>query len=131
MNDAIRAVEQEMKELEVKYADTIREFIKNEHSPLIFDLVKEAWGKEVPSEATYCAYVHKFVTDEWSKSEWCDINFYDADDRHLGDTEVWNRYQKLGEKSPETLKLREDIEKALSSKKLFHISSEYIDALYE
>ena len=129
MNDAIRAVEQEMKELEVKYADTIREFIKNEHSPLIFDLVKEAWGKEIPSDTTYCAYVHNFVSDEWSKSEWCDINFYNANDKHLGHKEIWNRYQEIGEKSPETLKLREDIEEALDAKKLFHIDSDYIETM--
>jgi len=129
MNDSIRAVEREMGELKAKYAGTIREFIKNEHSPLIFDLVKEAWGKEVPSEAAYCAYVHNFVSDEWSKNEWCDINFYDANDAHLGDKEVWNRYMEITEKPTELLRLREDIEKALSAKKLFHIDSDYIDAL--
>jgi len=131
MNDAIRTVEKEIEKLNVKYADTIREFIKNEHSPLIFDLVKKAWGKEVPSDATYCAYVHKFVSDEWGKNEWCDINFYDANDVHLGDKEVWNRYMEIGETPPETLKLREDIEEALSTKELFHINSNYIDTLYE
>ena len=91
MNEKIKAKKLEIIKLNDELKLLIIEYIKNEHTPLVKDVVKKH-NIDIPTETKAIIYAHEFTYDlTYGKIEYTDLIFLNEKNKVLKEIPVWNR----------------------------------------